>query len=78
MDWIFYSNNPLAPEIATVGSPPEFKVPKEVFKGRRDPQAHLMQYNDYINVLGALDAVKCKTFSTTLRGSANIFTSELC
>ncbi|KAH1055810.1 hypothetical protein J1N35_033875 [Gossypium stocksii] len=52
------------------GLPPEFNVPKEVFEGRRDLRAHLMQYNDYMKVLKAFDTVKCKALSTTLRRSA--------
>ncbi|KAH1073081.1 hypothetical protein J1N35_025409 [Gossypium stocksii] len=69
MDWLFCSNNPLSLEVAAVSLPFEFNVPKEMFEGRRNPRAHLMQYNDYINVLGASDVAKCKAFSTTLRGS---------
>ncbi|KAH1055758.1 hypothetical protein J1N35_033823 [Gossypium stocksii] len=56
MDWLFCSNNPLSPEFATISLPVDFKVPKE------DPQAHLMYYNDYMNLLGASDAAKCKKF----------------
>ncbi|XP_016690719.1 uncharacterized protein [Gossypium hirsutum] len=41
-----------------------------MFESRRDPRAHLMQYNDYMNMLGAPDAAKCKAFSTNLKGSA--------
>lgn len=54
-----------------MGLPSEFKVPQEVFEGIKDLQPHLMQYNNYINVLGASHAAKCKAFSTTLKGSAN-------
>ncbi|KAK5819127.1 hypothetical protein PVK06_024088 [Gossypium arboreum] len=71
IDWLFCSNDPLSPKMATMSLPTEFKVPKETFKGRRDLQAHLMQYNDYMNVLGASNVTKCKSFSITLRGSAN-------
>lgn len=56
-------------EIVVVGLPSEFKVPKEVFKRRRDPRPHLMQYNDYMNILGAQDSMKYKAFSMTLKGS---------
>lgn len=71
MDWLFYSNNPLSPEIAIVGLHYDFNVLKDMFEGRKDPQAHLMQYNDYMNVLRAFDATKCNVFSTTLKASAN-------
>lgn len=70
LDWFFCSKNPLASKIATVSLPPKFRVSKVVFEGRRDPRAHLMQYNDYMNLLGASNVAKCKAFSTTLRGSA--------
>ncbi|KAK5839761.1 hypothetical protein PVK06_008598 [Gossypium arboreum] len=69
MDWLFCSNNPLSLEVAVVNLPSEFKVPKEMFEGRRDPKAYLIQYNDYMNVLRAFDTVKCKSFLTTLKGS---------
>ncbi|KAH1114864.1 hypothetical protein J1N35_008242, partial [Gossypium stocksii] len=49
--------------IATVSLPYDFKVPKDMFKGRRDPGARLMQYNDYMNVLEASNAAKCKAFT---------------
>lgn len=70
MDLLFCSNNLLAIEIVAVNLPHDFKVPKDMFEGRRDPRAHLMQYNAYMNVLGASDFAKCKAFSTTLKGSA--------
>lgn len=70
MDWLFCSINPLALKVAIVGLPSEFKVSKEMFEGRKDLKVHLMQYNDYMNVLRAFDAAKCKAFSTTLRGRA--------
>ncbi|KAH1114719.1 hypothetical protein J1N35_008097 [Gossypium stocksii] len=70
IDWIFCSNNPLVSKIAIMGLPLEFKVLNKVFEGRRDPWSHLMQYNDYMNVLEPSYATKCKAFSTTLRASA--------
>ncbi|KAK5836476.1 hypothetical protein PVK06_012267 [Gossypium arboreum] len=76
MDWLFYSNNPLAPKIAIVGLPRDFKVPKDMCERKRDPQAYLMQYNDYINLLGASDTAKCKAFSTTLKTSTNDWTNR--
>lgn len=62
MDWLFCSNNPLAPELAAVSLPCDFKVPRDMFKGRMDPRAHLMQYNDYMNVLGALKVCEVQSF----------------
>ncbi|KAH1082172.1 hypothetical protein J1N35_021933 [Gossypium stocksii] len=38
---------------------------------RRDLRAHIMQYNDYMNVLGASDAGKCKALLKTLKSSAS-------
>lgn len=70
MDWLFCSNNSLSPEMVAVGLPPEFKLPKEMFEGKRDSKAHLMQYNNYMNVLGASNAAKCKAFLSNLKGSA--------
>ncbi|KAH1045911.1 hypothetical protein J1N35_036695 [Gossypium stocksii] len=70
MDWLFCSNNSLAPKIVIVGLSHDFKVSKDMFEGIRDPLAHLMQYNDYMNVLRASNVAKCKAFSTTLKGSA--------
>ncbi|KAH1032181.1 hypothetical protein J1N35_044355 [Gossypium stocksii] len=70
MDWLFCSINLLAFKIAAVSLPYDFKVPKDMFEGRRDLQAHIMQYNDYMNVLGASDVAKCKAFSMTLKTSA--------
>ncbi|KAH1121787.1 hypothetical protein J1N35_004947 [Gossypium stocksii] len=67
MDWLFYSNNPLAPKIVAVNLPRDFKFPNDMFEGKRDPQAHLMQYNDYMNMMGALDLAKYKNFSMTLK-----------
>ncbi|KAK5793780.1 hypothetical protein PVK06_034938 [Gossypium arboreum] len=69
MDWLLCSNNSLTIKVATVNLTPDFKVSKEMFEGIRDSRAHLMQYNDYMNVLGAFDATKCKAFSTTLKDS---------
>lgn len=77
MDWLFCSNNLLVIEVVIVSLPSDFKVPKEIFEGRRDPRAHLMQYNDYMNVLGDSNAAKCKVFSTTLKGNVNDFYSSL-
>lgn len=68
MDRLFCSNNPLALEVAAVGLSSQFKVPKETYEGRRDPWIHLMQYNDYMNVLRAWDTMKCKALLTTLMG----------
>lgn len=42
MDWLFCFNNPLALEITVINLPHDFGVSKEMFEGRRDPQAHLM------------------------------------
>lgn len=41
-----------------------------MFEGWRDPRAHLMQYNDYMNVLRIFYATKYKAFLTTHKGSA--------
>lgn len=43
IDWLFYSNNSLALEIATENLSRDFKVPKGMFEGRRDPRAHSVQ-----------------------------------
>ncbi|KAK5846377.1 hypothetical protein PVK06_002663 [Gossypium arboreum] len=67
MDWLFCSNNPLAPEIVAVSLPHDFKVLKDMFEGKRDLQAYLMQYNDYMTVLEASNAAKYKAFSIMLR-----------
>lgn len=69
-DWLLCSNNSLDVKVATMSLTPDFKVSKEMFEGIKDPQAHLMQYNDYINMLGVFGATKCKAFSTTLKDSA--------
>ncbi|KAH1114746.1 hypothetical protein J1N35_008124 [Gossypium stocksii] len=37
MDWLFCSNNLLALEIVVVNLPRDFKVPKDIFEGIRDP-----------------------------------------
>lgn len=70
MDWQFCSNNPLTLEIEAISLPRDFKVSKDMFEGKRDPRAHLIQYNDYKNMLGASNAAKCKAFSTMLKGIA--------
>ncbi|KAK5771966.1 hypothetical protein PVK06_048222 [Gossypium arboreum] len=57
--------------VAAVNLPSKFEVPKEMFEVRKDPRVHLMQYNDYMNILGAYNVEKWKAFLTTLRGSAN-------
>ncbi|KAH1098173.1 hypothetical protein J1N35_015094 [Gossypium stocksii] len=76
MDWLFCSNNPLAPKIAAMNLSRDFEVPKDMFEGKRDPRAHLMQYNDYMNVPRVSNLAKCKTFSMTLKESANDCDSE--
>lgn len=55
IDWLFCSNNLVTPKIVAVNLPRDFKVPTDMFERRRDLRAHLMQYNDYMNVLGMLD-----------------------
>lgn len=71
MNWLFCSNNPLVLEIAAVSLLYDFKVPKDMFKGRRDPRAHLMRCDIYMNILGASNPTKCKTFLRTLEESVN-------
>lgn len=69
MDWLFCFNNPLALKIMPVSFPIDSKVPKDMFEGRKDPRAHIIQYNDYMNVLEASDTAKYKAFSTMLKAS---------
>ncbi|KAH1097996.1 hypothetical protein J1N35_014917 [Gossypium stocksii] len=80
MDWLFFSNNLLAPEVIVIGLPIDFKVPKDMFEGRMDPRAHLMYYNVYMNVLEALNPAKYflgqfkahRTIMSTLMGLMSV------
>lgn len=67
MDWMFCSNNPLAPKITTINLLHDFKVPKYMFEERKDPRAHLVQYNDYMNVLGHQMLQSVRSFPRPLR-----------
>ncbi|KAK5771878.1 hypothetical protein PVK06_048132 [Gossypium arboreum] len=69
MDWLFCSNNSLAPKIAMINFLRDFKVLKDMFEGRRDPRAHLMQYNDYMNALGITDHKVWLTCTSELTSS---------
>ena len=64
------SNSPLSKEIQKAVVPDNFKMPKEKYDGTGDPQDHVVTYEATLDLYGISDEIKCRTFPTTLRGSA--------
>ena len=47
-----------------------FKVPKVIFTGMEDPEAHLTAFHTQMVLVGGSDAARCKLFMSTLTGMA--------
>ncbi|KAK8705059.1 hypothetical protein V6N13_048668 [Hibiscus sabdariffa] len=72
-----YKNEPLSINILEHRVPTSFKVPNLMYNGKRDPQNHLSHFLNHIDLFGALNQVKCRTFSMTLKDSAQAWYLQL-
>ena len=56
----------------------KFKMPQmEAFDGTKDPMDHWETYNAYMQLHAVPNKIKCRTFSTTLKGSGRIWFGKL-
>lgn len=60
---IFFSNN--------------FNLLEEMYYGNEDPKEHVEQYNDYMEILGVSNALKCRVFPINLKSHAKSWYSSL-
>ena len=65
------TETPFTAEVLHFPLPAKFRMPQvEVFDGVKDPVDHLNTYKNQMELHGYQDPVRCRAFSTTLKGPA--------
>ena len=65
------TESPFTPEVLNYLLPAKFRMPHvEAFDGVKDPVDHLNTYKNQMELHGYPDPVRCRAFSTTLKGPA--------
>ena len=65
------TESPFTAEVLHFPLPAKFRMPQvEEFDGVRDPVDHLNTFKNQMELHGYQDLVRCKAFSTTLKGPA--------
>ena len=65
------TESPLTAEVLRYPLPAKFRMPQvEAFDGVKDPVDHLSTYKNQMDLHGYQDPVRCRAFTTTLKGPA--------
>lgn len=69
---------PFTPKVMARPLPNKFKpLLMEMFDGSRDPLDHLEAYKTHMNLQAKPDEIMCRAFSTTIKGFARVWFSQL-
>ena len=73
-DLVYRTESPFMASINNHPLPLKFKMPSlDSYDGTRDPFDHIATFKTTMHLQGVLDKIMCKSFPTTLKGPARVW-----
>lgn len=72
------TNFPFTQQVLDHPFPPKFRLPQlELYDGLNDPLDHITTFKMTLSMQQTLDEIMCRSFLTTLKGAARVWSSKL-
>ena len=72
------TNFPFTQQVLDHPFPPKFRLPQlELYDGLNDPLDHITTFKMTLSMQQTLDEIMCRSFLTTFKGAAQVWSSKL-